>query len=105
MHKISKKKLIIWKTISIFVIFSLSSIIHNLYEWFPCFLTSILAPINESIWEHNKIIISSFLIWSVFEKCTIRKKHDLNTCTSGLISALTCSFLVCLYLAQYTFIF
>lgn len=96
MNKISKKKLITWKIISIFVIFGLSSIIHNLYQWFPCFLTSILSPINESIWEHNKIIIGSFLVWSIFEKCTIRKKHDLNTCTSGLIAAITCSVLVML---------
>ena len=37
------------------------------------------------------MIILSFLIWSVFEKVTIRKKHDINTCTSGLIAALTCA--------------
>lgn len=91
-----KTKLKTWKIISIFVIFFLSFLLHNMYKWFPCFLTSLLFPVNESIWEHNKIIILSFLIWSVFEKCTIRKKHDLNTCTSGLISALACSILVML---------
>ena len=47
-----------------------------------------------NIWKASSIIVIfllSFLIWSVFEKVTIRKKHDINTCTSGLIAALTCA--------------
>ena len=86
-------KLKIWKASSIIVIFLLSFLVRNMYEWFPSFFTSLLFPVNDSIWQFNKVIILSFLIWSVFEKVTIRKKHDINTCTSGLIAALTCVFL------------
>ena len=86
-------KLKIWKIVSIVVIFLLSLLIRNVYEWFPMFITSFLFPVNDSIWQFNKVIILSFLIWSVFEKVTIRKKHDINTCTSGFIAALTCSLL------------
>ena len=89
-------KLKIWKTCSIFVIFSLSFLVRNIYNWFPSFITSLVFLIYDSIWQFNKVIIISFLIWSVFEKVTIRKKHDINTCTSGLIAALTCSILVML---------
>ena len=85
-----------WKIISIFVIFGLSALFHFIYQWVPSFFTSLLFPVNESIWEHNKIIIGSFLIWSIFEKITIRKHHDLNTCTSGFISAVICCILVML---------
>ena len=84
-------KLKVWKTCSIIVIFLLSFLVRNMYYWFPSFITSLLFPINDSIWQFNKVIILSFLIWSVFEKVTIRKKHDINTCTSGLIAALTCA--------------
>ena len=86
-------KLKIWKACSIVVIFLLSFLVHNIYEWIPSFITSLLFPINDSIWQFNKVIILSFLLWSVFEKVSIRKKHDLNTCTSGLIAAITCSIL------------
>ena len=90
------KKLKVWKIISIFVIVGLSALLHFIYKWFPSFFTSLLTPVNESIWEHNKIIIGSFFIWSVFEKLTLRKKQDLNTCTAGFISAVVCCILVML---------
>lgn len=83
-----------WKAVSVLVIFLLSILLYNIYNWVPSFFTSILFPVNKSIWEYNKVIVLSFLIWSVTEKLTIRKKKDLNTCTSGLIAGLVCSFLV-----------
>ena len=98
-------KLKIWKICSIIIIFNLSFLVQNIYKWFPSFITSLLFPINDSIWQFNKVIIISFLIWSVFEKVTIRKKHDLNTCTSGLISALTCAFLFMLIYSPIYFYF
>ena len=98
-------KLKIWKASSIVVIFLLSFLVRNMYYWFPSFITSLLFPINDSIWQFNKVIILSFLIWSVFEKLTIRKKHDLNTCTSGLIAALTCAVLFILITHLFIFIF
>ena len=89
----SNYKLKIWKVCSVIVIFLLTLLVSNIYSWAPSFITSLISPINDHIWQFNKAIILSFLIWSVFEKVTIRKKHDLNTCTNGLISALTCAFL------------
>ena len=101
-----KQKLIIWKSISIPVIFLLGIFIYYVYSWFPCFFTSLIFPINNHIFQFNKVILLSFLIWSVFEKITIRKKHDLNTCTSGLIASLSCSFFFMLfYIPIYVFIF
>lgn len=59
------KKRIIIGTI---VILGLSVIFHGVYEKFPNFFTSLLFPVNESIWEHNKMILLSFLVWSILEK-------------------------------------
>ena len=73
---------------------------------FHAFFTSLIFPVNDHIFQFNKVILLSFLIWSVFEKITIRKKHDLNTCTSGLIASLSCSFFFMLfYIPIYVFIF
>lgn len=98
-------KLKIWKACSIVVIFLLSFLVRNMYYWFPSFITSLLFPVNDNIWQFNKVITLSFLIWSVFEKVTIRKKHDINTCTSGLIAALTCAVLFILITHLFIFIF
>ena len=48
-----------WKIISCIGIFLLSVLFHFIYDWFPNFFTSLFSPVNESIWEHNKIIVGS----------------------------------------------
>ncbi len=52
----------------IIFLFLLSFLWHFMYDWFPCVLTSIFFPVNESIWEHMKIIFYCLLIGSVLEK-------------------------------------
>ena len=56
-----------FKTISIFGMFFLCFLTHFLYNWFPNPLFSIFFPVNESIWEHMKMMTSSILIWSALE--------------------------------------
>lgn len=68
------KKNILINTILIFI---LSFPIHFLYDLFPYFLTSIFAPVNESIFEHVKLIFTSLLVGRVIIYL-IRKKQDLN---------------------------
>jgi len=89
LKKMNLKK---WKIISVFIIFALSSLFHFIYEWFPNAITSILFPVNESIWEHNKIIILSFLVIAILEKCHYKKEK--NTIFAGVVSALLCCILV-----------
>lgn len=84
----------IWKIISAFLVFLTSSLLHFIYVWFPNTFTSLLFPVNESIWEHNKIIIGSFLIWAIIEKIYFKKSK--NTLYAGLISGLACCFIVML---------
>lgn len=52
----------------IIFLFLLSFLWHFMYDWFPCVLTSIFFPVNESIWEHMKIIFYVLLIGSILEK-------------------------------------
>lgn len=52
----------------IIFLFLLSFLWHFMYDWFPCALTSIFFPVNESIWEHMKIIFYCLFIGGVLEK-------------------------------------
>lgn len=50
------------KIINPFILIILSVIAHNIYNLFPNILTAIFFPINESIFEHMKIIFTNLLI-------------------------------------------
>ena len=66
------------KILIIIIAFILSFPIHFIYDIFPCYFTSIIAPVNESIWEHMKIIYTSILLSSIIEYF-IYKKKKINT--------------------------
>ena len=52
------------KIINVFIFFALSFLWHFLYDWFPSFITSVFFPVNESIWEHMKIIFGVIIFGS-----------------------------------------
>ncbi len=58
----------------VIISFVLAIILHFIYEIFPNTFFSIIAPVNESIWEHMKLIISASLIFSIFEYFMYKKK-------------------------------
>lgn len=55
------------KIINVFAVFLLSFLAHNIYKWFPNTITSIFFPVNESIFEHMKIISTCFLFYGILE--------------------------------------
>ena len=83
-----------WKVISVFGIFLFSSLLHFIYTWYPNNFTALFFPVNESIWEHNKIIVVSFLIWAIIEKLLLKDKR--NTLWAGFVSGCFCAVLVML---------
>ena len=78
------------KIIGTIIAFLLTFIIHNLYVYIPNIITSIIAPVNESIWEHMKLLFTSILIAGVIQKLiVINKKLDINNvCISNFTGAL-----------------
>ena len=66
----SKEKLKIWGGI---IAFALCFPLHFIYDKFPNFITSIFAPVNESIWEHMKIIFTSTLIYGIMYYILLNK--------------------------------
>lgn len=78
------------KLIGVIVAFLLCFPLHFLYDKIPCFLTSIIAPVNESIAEHMKILFGSVLVAGVVQKIIVKtKKLDINNvCISNFTAAL-----------------
>ncbi len=65
------------KIIGVFGIFIMSFIVHFLYKLIPITIISILAPVNESIWEHMKIIYTSYILYSIIDYLLL-KKYNIN---------------------------
>lgn len=79
------KKLAVLGTILAFL---LSFPLHFLYSKFPCFITSIIAPVNESIWEHMKILFGGIIIAGIIQKLILYyKKLDANNVIFANLSA------------------
>lgn len=56
-------------------IFMLSFLCHFVFDFFPCFLTSIFFPVNESIWEHMKILFTATLLYGIIDHVILTKKN------------------------------
>ncbi|MFA5602494.1 MAG: DUF6512 family protein [Bacilli bacterium] len=77
------------KIISIFGVFVLSFLFHQMYEWFPNKLFSIFFPVNESIFEHLKMIFTTIIFFILIEKLLLKKVPHNNQILSSFISALS----------------
>ena len=64
------KKLKIIASISIFLLCFLT---HFGYDIMPSIITSFFFPVNESIFEHLKMIYTTVVIWSIIEYFIIKK--------------------------------
>lgn len=64
------KKTRIYAVIGIFL---LSFICHFIFDLFPNVLFSIFFPVNESIWEHMKILFTATLLYSFIDKIILKK--------------------------------
>lgn len=76
------KRFVIINTI---LTFAISFLVHHIYKWIPCTITTIF-PVNESLYEHMKLIylspiISSLIVYLYFKK----ENYVINNYLSGLI--------------------
>ncbi len=61
------------KKIAVVATFLICFIAHFVYTTFPNFITSLFFPVNESIWEHVKMMVTSILIWQIVEYFLLNK--------------------------------
>ena len=86
------------KKLLIFIIFGLSFFTHFIYKIMPNNLFAIFFPVNESIFEHVKMIYSTFLIDSLIVYFILKKSNIKfnNYFSTLLVSSTICitSFLI-----------
>lgn len=85
MYKKDNKKINkIFVIINTILIFAFAFVTHNLYEWLPGFVTTIF-PVNESLYEHMKMIfITPVIISTILYIIFYLKGKPINNYLSGL---------------------
>jgi len=84
----------------IVVSFGLAAFLHFLYDWSGGLrFTAIFSLVNESVWEHVKILLWPYLLWSIAEyyilKPDLRRLVVARTAGAYTVAALTiCVFYV-----------
>ena len=63
------------KIIAVIGIFIISFLSHFAYSLFPNIIFSFIFPINESIWEHMKILFTSTIIYGIIDHYLLKKYH------------------------------
>lgn len=63
------------KFLGVIIITILSFISHFAYKSFPNLIFSFIFPVNESIWEHMKILFTSTLLYSLIEYFILKEKN------------------------------
>lgn len=72
-------KILIWESVSLVFCLISSVINHFLYEWTnECALIAPYVPINESVWEHGKLLFMPFLFFSIIEFFALAFSKDLT---------------------------
>lgn len=67
-----------YKIIGTFLIFLSCFAFHFAYETFPNTIFSLIFPVNESIWEHMKLLFTPFILYTVIEYLLINKYERIN---------------------------
>ncbi len=65
-----------YKIIGVFAVFLLCFLFHFMYEWIPNIITSLFFPVNESIWEHMKLLFIPYVFYLIIEYFILHKKEN-----------------------------
>ncbi len=86
-----KKSLTYWQTVGFFFVSVVGTLLHFLFDWSgenP--LVALFAPVNESVWEHMKLVLWPMAVFALAEYRSIGKEIGRFWCAKlkGQLTAL-----------------
>ena len=79
-----------WELIGLFLTIAAGNLLHFVYDWSggsP--VAAVLSAVNESVWEHMKLLAVPWLVWTVVELAALRGVAGLLSArTAGLVTGL-----------------
>lgn len=92
--RLNLKKMILINTVIMFII---SFLVHFVYELLPNNVFAIFFPVNESIWEHMKMLYTTVLLSGIIEYF-IMKKNNIDNHNFLLVTYLKSILIIPIYL-------
>ena len=86
-----KKSLTYWQTVGFFFVSVVGTLLHFLFAWSgENWLVALLAPVNESVWEHMKLVLWPMAVFALAEYANMGKEIGRFWCAKlkGLLTAL-----------------
>lgn len=79
-----------WETVGLLVVLAAGNLLHFIYDWTgQSPIAAPLAAVNESTWEHMKLFITPWVLWSLVECIALRGHGSLLPARGlGLLTAL-----------------
>jgi hypothetical protein len=85
-----KRKLFLWEFVCLCVLILPGGVMHSLYQdsgyWIP---VALIAPVNESIWEHMKMFFWPGLAFALFQYLIVRPRVDNYWCAKLVALTIT----------------
>ena len=86
-----KRNIKFWQTAGFFFVSFLGTILHFLYDWFNSKFIALFSSVNESTWEHMKLLFFPMFLFAIIEYYIIGKNYENFWCVKlkGILLALT----------------
>lgn len=97
-----KNKLISFEIFGAFFVIIIGAIFHFIFEWSNQWLPiGAIAPVNESVWEHLKLVFWPLVFFSVIEYFTLKNEAN-NFLLSKLVAILIAELTILVTFYSYT---
>lgn len=76
-YRVMKKRIFIWQVLGVIFTGILGIVFHFLFEWTNRnIIVALFSAVNESIWEHMKILFYPMLIFAMIESFYVEKEYE-----------------------------
>ncbi len=86
-----KKSLSFWQFAGFVFTSVFGTLLHFLYDWTDISFVALFSAVNESIWEHMKILFFPMIIFAIFESRHFAKEYESFWCAKpiGILVGIT----------------
>ena len=70
-----RKRLVIWELAGFLWTGAAGTALHFLHEWAPFVWTAVVSAVNESIWEHMKLLVVPVFLFTVVQVCALGQRY------------------------------
>ncbi len=75
-----KRSIVLWQSIGFAAVSVLGVILHFLYDWTGSTFAALFSAVNESTWEHMKLIFFPMLLFAIVQYLFVGKEYKAFWC-------------------------